>query len=48
MVKDMQVRLKKDIKDALKQRKIYRRESYSDIIKRLIDKDKKKVKGGGY
>jgi len=38
------IQLPREIKNALKRRKKFERETYADLIKRLIKKDKKKLK----
>jgi len=38
------ININKEIRDALKKKKMYKRETYDDIIKRLIRKDKRRLK----
>jgi len=38
------ININKEIRDALKKKKIYKRETYDDIIKRLIKRDVKRFK----
>lgn len=44
MEKDVSLRIKKEVREMLKKRKIYPRESHSDVIKRLIKQDKMSLK----
>ena len=44
MAKDVAIRVKKEIRDLLKNKKKYKRETYSEIIKREIKAGKKELK----
>ena len=37
------INIKKEVRDALKQKRIYPRETYDDVINRLIKKHKNKI-----
>lgn len=47
-VSDVQLRIKKEVREMLKKKKMYPRESHSDVIKRLIKKDMKEIKDYSY
>ena len=38
--------IKKEIRDALKLKRKYKRETYDEVLKRLIENDRKRLKNG--
>lgn len=44
MNKKTMMRVPKELLDDIKKIKLTRRESYAEVVKRLIDKDKKRIK----